>query len=94
MEKFHKCKFENIPGTYVIKEFKINFNDSSKSEEENKRIRNVIKESFYDEEKILKQLNHENIVLLRGSRKFDNSLSLIFEYYDKSLKDIVLIKIL
>ena len=84
------CTFENIPGTFVIKEFKINYNDSSKSEEENARIRNVIKDSFFYEEKILNKVkNHDNIVLLHGSRKFDNSLSLIFQYYNQSLKDIL-----
>src|SRR5579883_1235614 len=71
-----KCKFEGASGTYAIKEFK---NDNSTS-----------KESFEQEKKILEEVKHDRIILLLGSKKVENNLYLIFEYYDQSVKDLVL----
>jgi hypothetical protein len=70
-----KCKFEELTGTYAIKEFK---NDNSNS-----------KKSFEQEKNILKEINHNRIILLLGSKEIENKIYLIFEYYDKSLKDLV-----
>lgn len=77
--KVFKCRFNSIPGCFVIKDFRIKEQD----EETTKKII----ESFEQEEKLMKLVKHKHIVPLVYSAKTPDSLSLIYEYYDCSLFD-------
>ena len=72
--KVFKCKFEGLNGTFAIKEF-----DEIKS-----------KQSFEQEREILKEIKNHRIITLLGSKKDKTNLYLIFEYYDLSLKELLL----
>ncbi len=79
----NKCRFNNISGVHVIKIFK-----TKEIKDENKKIE--IKQSFEREKEILNQINHPHLVPLLSTRKYQEEDCFIFNFYDKSLKDILI----
>ena len=72
-----QCRFKGFIGTYAVKEF-------------NKSKNPTIHQLFEREKKILKDIEHRNVISLLGSKETIEYDYLIFEYYNLNLKNLLL----